>query len=608
MFMYRLRKEHPVTYLSRTRPIHALAGLAILVSSLLVATPSAQAVPEVLKQAPKDSHMIFVVPSLSGLSGKVAMLKQQLDIPVPEMDDMLSSLKREIGMINGLDDNGSMMFVIPNLLAMMGPNAGNQPQFLMFMPVSDYAAFVGNYGGNGNDAVAELAFPTGEKGYSKSIAGYAVISPSKPLLDSYKPGLDTNAIKGKVGALGESTLDSGDLSMYVDMEAIAPVVLPMVDPMLNMALGQMQQQMGGADNPMMDLITPMYRLYGDAVKSVLSGAKGIAVGAQLSQKGLSFHKAFAMKPGSPLANTFTNSSADTSKLLAKLPSQSYIMAGSWDTKGMGLEGIINSVLAALPEDNAMVEVYRQALPLMAKSSGGATAFYTPTADAMMTGGFMNGLNLYQTSDTAGFITKNKEVIEKMDGMSMPLGQDPMGNDMGNMSFTTGYTSNALNIEGTTIDQYQMQFQMPPAMMQQMGPMAMMGGQGYNGYVAGKGDSVLMTTSTNTALLTEALKTSVNGGGIGASGTLATIRSQELPKNLVMETYVSMTGIAQTANLFMGMMGGPAINVPADVPPIASGIGVSDNTVSGALVVPMDTIKFVKDSVMQTMQNFGAAGR
>ena len=62
----------------------------ILAAILLIAVPAARAeVPAVLRQVPEDAQVILALPRLSGLSKKLAIVNQKLDLNHLHMNNAL---------------------------------------------------------------------------------------------------------------------------------------------------------------------------------------------------------------------------------------------------------------------------------------------------------------------------------------------------------------------------------------------------------------------------------------------------------------------------------------------------------------------------------------
>ena len=127
---------------------------------------------------------------------------------------------------------------------------------------------------------------------------------------------------------------------------------------------------------------------------------------------------------------------------------------------------------------------------------------------------------------------------------------------------------------------------------------------YRGYVASKDNQVLISTSADPQSVTNALKVVADGSGIGSSGAIADQRQNILTPNPAMEMYLSLGGIADMANLFVGMMGMPPIEVPADLPPVAISMSAEGDAMSGRMYVPSSSVRFIIDTAMEMQAGMG----
>lgn len=576
--------------------IHARArclfvvGLTMLVVAAARPAPAADAA-AALEAAPADAHMVVVIPSLSGGSEKLAAMRDALGLEVAELRDVLGRFKTESGAIKGLDDDGAMLIVVPNVSALTVP--GPTKPILVITPVTDYDAFISNYEVTTEDgsAVAQLTLPQGQTAYAKRAEGYAILSPVKAAAEAYEPasGAGAEAMVSKLGTTGGKALSTADIAVYFDMQGMAPVLIPLIDVGLQQAHAQADQlaQMG-VDDATVRSMKDSYAMYAAVAKTILRDASGGLMTMGLTPKGNAMSFGLQFKTDSPLAKMFPGGGNGPGAMLADLPDKPYIFAGAADAKAMDMGLIVEELLKHLPQEDAgMLEMTRESLPMLKDVKGWAGAFYAPAPGGAM--GMFNMLQIAYVDDPAAYIRQTRTQTEKMNGMTMPAGAG------GEMTFNTTYQEKAMEIEGTAVDQYSVTMVLPPDMQQSMMPLMMiMGGSGYGGYIAAKENAVISTTVTDPNLITAALKAVGTGAGIGADPALAELRKDALPEGLAMEGYLSFIGIARTANPMMQMFGMPAINVPADLPPVAFGLGVEDQGLTYRIYVPHATVKFLID--------------
>src|SRR5690554_3435335 len=100
-----------------------------------------QTLPPVLDLVSAQSQVIVVIPSLSRLSERMGQVNDAAGFGIPGLGDTLGEFKRSVGIVRGLRDDGPMVLAFHRIDA-----EGGLP-FTMLLPVSDFGAFVGNFGG-----------------------------------------------------------------------------------------------------------------------------------------------------------------------------------------------------------------------------------------------------------------------------------------------------------------------------------------------------------------------------------------------------------------------------------------------------------------------------
>jgi hypothetical protein len=584
--------------------IKNLLVVTAAVTGVAIQTAQAQ-VPAALSQAPDGAQLVVIVPSMSGLSGKLALLNQTLGLEMAELNDALGAFKAESGMAEGLNDAGAALFVVQDLTPMFD---NGEPDFVMVVPVTDYQAFVGNFQGvdSDSDQVFELTLPNGQSGYAKESGGYAVLGDSLSSVQGYAPGGNADAIGNRIGELGQDYLSKCDAAVYIDLEALAPRLIEEI----NKGLAEMDQNMdqaGGMMDPsQLEMVKAMVALYATAGKAVLNSAEGVVIALDIGEHGVGITDAIQFKPNSPATKYLPGGTGNTASLLSQLPKGAYLVAAAFDAEAIAMGDLFDAAIAAMPQDNAQIDLYRDALPMIKQIKQYAGVFYTPDPGALMGGGgALNTLQSYTVQDSAAYLQMVKQYVTDLNGTSIPMAM-PMAPGAGGaagdgaapaMSYTTSYTDNALQLDGVQVDQYAMQVQMPPEMMMQMGPAAgfMQMFTNINGYYADAGGHVLATTTLDQQLMARGLATGKTGDGVGTDDSLAKVREKAIPPGSAAEFYISLAGIAETASPFAMMFGMPAIEAPADLPPVAIGLGIKGNSSAARFYVPNETTKFVIDT-------------
>lgn len=592
-------------------------GMVVACATAIVAVQSALAgVPAALSQASEGAQLVVIIPSMSEFSGKLAMINQTLGLEIDELTDALGSFKAEAGITGGLDDTGSALFVIHDLATAI--DTKDEPDIVMILPVTDYQTFIASFQPEGaapaGDGVTAVTLPDGQDGFAKEAGGYAIMGNTEEAIANYTAGGDADAIAGRIGALGQHYIDTCDAAAYVDMAAIAPSLNKLIDD----AVAEMEKefakmgQAGMAPGTDMESMKFMFSLYATAGQAVVNSADGMVFSLDLSEHGIGFTKSGQFKPDSPVMQYLPGGGPGTADTLARLPKGSYIAAMAYDAESLAFSKLMEAALTHLPEGNAQFDMYRKALPLVKQIKQYAGVFYTPAPNALMTQtGVLNMLQTYKVDDSAAYLTKTREYITAMNGVSLPLGV-PAANGQGAapaMTYTTSYSENALQLDGVQVDQYAMNVQMPPELVMQMGPAAGMMTMftNFNGYATQADGHYLASTTLDQQLITQGLATAKTGDGIGSDDPLALVREKAVPPGAAAEGYLSFAGIVETVGPMAAMFGMPAVQAPADLPPVAAGLGIQGNSSAARLYVPNETTKFIIDTIKDVQAQMMGGG-
>lgn len=602
----------------------AAVALAAIASPMLAEdVAAAPTVTATLDQAAGDAEIVIVIPSLSGLSEAVAAFATEtgLDQLAPEFDDGLGAFKQQMGWLEGVDDEGAMLVVVSGLAesieatmkegAQIVPdNAADipnpsEPTAIMLVPVSDYQAFVAQLGG---DAGADATAVTYQNldgyqsdGYAKELNGYAVMGDSLETVQAYAAGDQGKAMAQALSPIVTDYLNGGDALIYLDMAALAPSFNLAIDK----AVEEISREMNDPDNGMpagMDgMLTSMMNLYEQSGRLLVDGTDKLLLSMDFGDDGLGMTVSSKLTGDSELASFFAPAAdaeggSTSGPLLASLPDQPYIFASSVDATRFGLTALVETITDAMGDGNeaGFMAMYQESLAIMKDVKGVASVFYAPEPAAMMAGGFYTSLTVYDVADADAYLASQKASLEKLSEIKVALPAMEQGQPASEMTFTTTYTEKALVIDGTDVHQFQINTILPPEMMQQFGPMAaLMGNAGTGGYIAAKDGKVIVSTVTDPQLITRGLQALGNDDGVGSAGTIATLRENNLPEDSSMEVYISLAGIAKTANPFLLMFlpGGGQVEIPADLPPLAMG-GASDGEgVAMRMFVPHALVDF-----------------
>jgi hypothetical protein len=154
-----------------------LITTALFFTALLAATSiqaqsnSAPAAEPVLKAIPDDALGFILVKNLGQTDKAIFKLVAMVQAPPPNTPSLLSLLKSQAGIQEGLDENGSAAIALLPAPASLGfsPQHPTSPYPVVYLPVTDYKKFIAQF--QPDDATAETTGVT--------IAGHALVAGHK---------------------------------------------------------------------------------------------------------------------------------------------------------------------------------------------------------------------------------------------------------------------------------------------------------------------------------------------------------------------------------------------------------------------------------------------
>src|SRR2546430_11920159 len=123
-----------------SRVVRLWAAMCVAVALLVALSSQAQ----VLDQVPGDAMVVLKIRNLSGLNEKAAALAKQFGLVeiTPAAGDPLEALLGAGGIKEGVDKSGEAAVVMLN----HDMNQAHEPPIIGLIPVTDYAAFIKNFG------------------------------------------------------------------------------------------------------------------------------------------------------------------------------------------------------------------------------------------------------------------------------------------------------------------------------------------------------------------------------------------------------------------------------------------------------------------------------
>lgn len=161
-----------------------IAALVMLSLALLFAPVAVAAEPAALKLVPEDALAVVVINDLAKADAQIGKIAAAAQIPAPP--SLLPLIKAQVGIQEGLDDNGSAA------MALMSGDDG-RPFAIAILPVSDYKKLVSQFQAEDSSGEITKISVGGESALAAKKGNFAVLTQSdkkdalKKVLDGSRP-------------------------------------------------------------------------------------------------------------------------------------------------------------------------------------------------------------------------------------------------------------------------------------------------------------------------------------------------------------------------------------------------------------------------------------
>ncbi len=568
------------TVLSRTLAAVCIAGLPLGLASADV--------PEVLDRVPASTPVVVSIGNVNAFFAQAEAITGAL-----KQDEAQAGVQMAKAMLSmpGINAEGSAAIAITSLEGMN--EEGSEPPMVVLMPVSDYAALVGNFGGTGEGL--EMLNIEGNEVFIQNVGGgYAMVGPQQDVLEGFDAS-EGNAAEHEtmLGDVGQRMSDENTVLVIANMDHLRePMMQGWQETSQNM---RQMMAMGGQDpeqaEATIDMVDGLMEAFSRDAQRGLMGMSG-------GDYGFSFEIGASFKGGSELAGTFAQS-GNAAKLVDKLPGGPYLVAYAIDSSAPGIQAMITKMAEMGGEANNIPGL--NPAGFLGKARGMAQSIGLNPA-GLMGGLFVNTTAVIDSPDANGLVEMFGEQIKATNG------QVASG-----LSMTTTFADAPEQIGG--VDAYKWSMQMLPDMntpgamqMQMMMPMLFGPSGGPNGYAAAADENtVVVTYSTSASLLEKAVGAAQNGGEL-AKNEMVMAQNERLHDEAFGYVYVDMGTILKAVLPTVAMFAGPVnVDIPENVTPLAMSMSSSGGGVGIRTVVPADLIELMKETGAAFEQMGGGMG-
>lgn len=588
---------------------------------------------QVLEQVPSDALVVLRVKNLQDVSNKVATLANQWGLTemVPNLADPLASFQEETKIQNGLNKDGDAAF------AFLDPKGGNpDDSFLILLPVSDFAAFTGNFADAKTEGeITTFTIPNeGEPGYAAHWGNYAAVSPTKAILEAKPQGLKTEGLTAK-------ELQEKDLILFSNIKQLAPQLLPKLDEARAEMASELDEQMG--TDPQAKALAPAIKALINqglnAAQEYLQDAQAATVGVNLSAEGIATTVMTEFTADSYLGKTTQSFKNSDATLVDGLPDTKYLFFGGATADPAVMtklfDDLFGPAIAELKaEDHKALLDYVNAIKEYTAAQSGPQTF-----GMIAPSGPIGAESLFQfvavaSGDTKALMEGYRKTFESQNAlmkamMSMSAaaadpdagadaaaadGQAPEPAAPAADPVKLTYTPAAKTVAGVAFDQFKTEFTLQgntpeEAQAQQM--LALIYGQeGLNGYLGIVDDKhVLFVSGGSDDLMAQAVAAVKAGESkIGQAEPVKQV-AQKLPLNRVAAFYLPLgqwieTGVAYAQQFGMAV----PFEVEKDLPPIGATVATEQSAIRIDSYIPSVLIESLISTGMQAYMGMQGGGQ
>ena len=558
---------------SRTALAIALLLVALLPTSAIVAQDTAP----LLDRLPADYDAAILVPDLAALDTGLAAIESAAGLGLGELQDAMGRFKRELGLMQGLDDTGPLAIVLIE--------AGEQPIAVMLLPTTDYDALAASLQAEPGDLI-NVTLPGGDTGVLRKMDGYAILGPNRRVVQAYTPARSADTFAQRVGQHGRRIATQSQLVLVANTNAMdRDTFTAQMSYFANLGLTHADNILAVDLEPtqFMPMMTNLAHL-------LAKGTDAVVVGIDFGTQGMTYAEAYKLNDDETLNELFPGQGEGTNptNTLAKLPDDPIVFAIAGDPSSVGSAQWADHMggFVGLDAGHALGTAKPQLQALFAQADGLATAYYALPNPSAIAERWMNTITVFEVQDAADFAIALEEAVLSLNDAELPVG----GGE--SITFTTTYKPEDRRLGGVRYDTFTFKAHIPESLRTtpMMIAAAALGEIGFTGQAAVIEGHVVVTTFDDFSTITRAIETVEAGNGLGTAGPLRTLRDHHLPSTASLIGALDLQGVADTLGPLLSSVGtGQPITVPPNTQPIGFAIQASDDEALVQLFIPASAL-------------------
>lgn len=527
----------------------------------------------VLELVPASSDAVIYLPSLSQLAEGIDAFASQ----VGEED---AGAVAALAEIEGLNPDGTAIVFITDIAAMTDSGG---PVFAL-IPIDDFGDLLDEVDGESGN-IAEIPLPMGiGKAYAQLYGDYAMVSLDKDLLEAYEP--PEESFLSAPLRLTSALVDKSDFTVFLNMQALGPIMMASIDNMMAMTAAMGEEMMG------LDEVMDMYRNF---LGTLASDSTWIAFGADVDGEHVGFSMVTELREGSPLAAALPAVPSAT-PLWEELPADSFIFAAVTNLEGIDLSAFFGDI-DQLDPSPGFGSLLAGAWRLYEHMDTMTMAYYVPTGDNQEA----TALTIVNSSNPDAYSAGFRSYLESMNALDNSF---PGVGGPASLSFTTTYEPANPAVPGSAFDHYvstQVISSVTPGMSDPTGMMAFMGGLMGSAEISDDGRRLELTTegwvhhdgqriitlNRNNPELLQNVSARAASSNLSTAPVVAAVQGWQLAEDSNMQVVID----SQTALTWANSLSDSPAELPATpLEPAAFFINMSEREVAYRMVVTPSVIK------------------
>lgn len=587
-----------MTLIRRATTLMAL--VAFLLCSVVVRA-------QVLDQVPEQAIIVVKVNNLQSVSTKFGKFATDLQLvaQVPPLADPLGALTEKLKITNGLNKDGDGAFALLDPAVAGGDNDNS---FLILWPVTDYKAFLANFGeAKEENGISEMTIVDSPKpAYFANWGKYAVMTPSKEIAAMKPTGV-------KVAGAAAKEMTSKDVVLLANMAMVKSKLQPMLAQGKEQALDAVKNGMNGDMEKYGPLAQVVVTQFIGIAEALLRDAQAATYGISFGDNGISSTAMVEFDPASycgTLASSVKNSDAS---MLEGIPSGKYLFFGGSvnDPKAMGkaIDDLVTPITTELAKaggtDTEAITKYIASMRKYVMATQSTAGGLLAPSGAIGQEPIIQMVSV-QTGDAATMKSAYQDMLTSQQDLMKSF------NPQAANTMKTTITPNAKTLDTVSFDLVHTEFTLGqgPAAAQADNAMKMIyGPDGMNVLTGTTADKLVIGFGANDQTISDTLTVIKAKDDPMAKLPGVVAVATNLPKSRAMTLYIPLDQIVTTAGNYASAMGMPIqVQLPGDLPPI----GVTFSTDGSAMrldsYTPTDLIKaLVAQGMQMYMQHMGGGG-